>query len=299
MAYTTSDLLSIIKKKAFLPGTQSTFTDDDLLDLATDEMRDNIVPIIMKTRGEYYTVFEDFAFGGDSHYIRIPSRAIGGALREVTLLQGADEERNLSLKTIEDKPYQFSRGYIDAFYLQGNKIYPMTGQSGTLRVYYHIRPSALIQTSAATQVVSIDRDTGVITTSAIPSAWGSSNTVDFLEEFSGFDILGSDVSCTIGTGQITVAPTSIPSELVAGSWISLRDTSPVPQIPVELFAYLAQAVVVQVLDSVGDFEARESAEKKLAQIEKNALSILSPRVEGEGKTFVPRGNRGIYYNRWR
>lgn len=298
MAYTTSDLLSIIKKKAFLPSTQSTFTDDDLLELATDEMRDNIVPIIMKTRGEYYLVFEDFTFGGTTPYIRIPSRAIGGALREVTLLQG-DEEYNIALKTIEDKPYQVNRGYTDGFYLQGNKIYPISGQSGTLRVYYFIRPSALVQTSASTQVVSIDRDTGVITTSAIPSAWGSSNTIDFLEELSGFDILGSDVSCTIGSSQITVAPADIPTELVAGSWISLRDTSPVPQIPVELFAYLAQAVVVQILDSVGDFEAKASAEAKLEKIEKNALSTLSPRVEGAAKTFVPQANKGKFYNRWR
>ena len=42
MAYTTADLLSSIKKRAFIPETQSTFDNDDLLDMATEELWDYV-----------------------------------------------------------------------------------------------------------------------------------------------------------------------------------------------------------------------------------------------------------------
>jgi hypothetical protein len=247
MSYTTNDLLEIIRAKAFIPSTQSTFTDDDLLALATDEMRDNIVPQIKQCREEYYLVSEDFTVTSEKPYVRIPTRAIGGALREVSRIQG-NQEYNLTRKSVEDRPYENTSGVTDSFYIQGNKLYPLRISGDTIRLYYYVRPSKLVSTNQAVQVTGIDRVTGVITTGALPSSWGSTGIIDILEKDAGFDLLGRSISATFGTGQITVTPSDIPIELETGDWISLEDTSPVPQIPVEFFPYLAQAVVVQVFD---------------------------------------------------
>jgi len=298
MSYTTSDLLSIIRTKAFIPSTQSTFSDDDLLALATDEMRDNIVPQIKECREEYYLVSEDFTVTSDKPYVRIPSRAIGGALREVSRIQG-NQEYNLSRKSVEDRPYENTSGVTDSFYIKGNRLYPLRISGDTIRLYYYVRPSKLVATTSAVQITGIDTATGIITTGALPSSWGSTGIIDMIEKEAGFDTLGRSISATFGTGQITVAPADIPVELELGDWISLEDTSPVPQIPVEFFPYLAQAVVVQVFDSVGDFDAKASAEQKLEKIEKHAVAMISPRVEGEGKQFVRRKNRGYVFDRWR
>ena len=296
MSYTTQDLIDTIKRKAFIPSTQSTFQDADILAIATDELRDNIVPEILKTREEYFLVSVDLQVDPSLGYVRIPSRAIGGAVREVSIVSG-DSEYNLARMSIEDKVY--ANGYSgDGFYIQGNKIYMMSNQACTVRVYFHVRPSVLVLPSAAIQVTGIDRDTGVITTGSIPSSWGSSAVVDLIENNAGFDLLGLDVTCTVGTGQLTLDTADIPAELAVGDWISLRDTSPVPQIPVELFPYLAQSVIVQILESVGDIEASAKAEKKLNDIKDQVLSMVTPRVKGEAKLFVPAKNRGALSSKW-
>lgn len=299
MSYTTADLLEIIKNKAFIPSTQDTFDDDELLALATDEMRDNIVPQIKRVREEYYLVHSDHDFSSSNKTIRIPSRAVGGSLREISLVNG-NNEYNLAKKTVEDRVTS-GGGVSEGFYIEGNKIHILEGGSGTIRLYYYVRPGKLIVTTNATQATG-PAVAGVIPTGAIPAymgALGSVVTIDIIEECSGFDLLARTVSATIGTNEITIAASDVPDEMGVGTWITLSDTSPVPQIPVEFFPYLGQAVAVQVLDSIGDFEAKASAEAKLEKIERNATSMISPRVEGEGRKFVPQRNKGSIFNRWR
>lgn len=296
MAYTTADLVDQIKKKAFIPSTQATFTDEELLELATDEMRDYIVPLIKSTREEYYLTFEDFAITNEQKFARIPPRALGMALREVAFIQGG-VERNMPRLSIEDKVYNEANGYSNGFYLQGDKVYVFGSQSGTMRLYYLIRTGKLVETTDAANITSIDRDTGAIVCSSIPSSWGVSNTIDFIRARPGFEHLALDVTINnldTGTNTITFATGDIPEELEVGDWISLEDTSPVPQIPPEWFSYLAQAVAAQVLESLGDIEAAGKAEAKMMRIQKNILDLITARVSGEAKKFVPKRNRGYF-----
>jgi hypothetical protein len=77
-----------------------------------------------------------------------------------------------------------------------------------------------------------------------------------------------------------------PSELAVGDYIALADESPIPQIPVEWFSYLALLTAVQTLESLGDSDAAQLVAQRLQKIEKNALSLISPRIKRKSKAII-------------
>jgi hypothetical protein len=79
--------------------------------------------------------------------------------------------------------------------------------------------------------------------------------------------------------QISFIATDIP-DLIVGSYITLAEETFVPNIPTELHPILAQRVAVACLEAMGDEQNKQSAERKLATMEKDAATFLDNRVEG-------------------
>ena len=273
-------LLKQIKSRAFIPTSQKTFTDQDLLDLATDEMQHKVVPLIMQSRGEFYVSSLDYTITPESRSISIPYRAIGLAVRDVVRVDG-DKEHSLALISPERK----SDSLRDACYLQGNKIIVVGSGADTIRVYYHARPGGLTETANATLVSAIDRDLGVISLTSTPSNFSASALIDAIDSQPGFDLHGSDIIINSISGtDLTV--NTIPTDLQIGDWIVNAQQSPVPQIPVEFYPLLAQSVAVKVLEAQGDFEGMQAAQLTMEKSESNALLLISPRIKGEAKKVM-------------
>ena len=49
----TGDLIRSIKRRAFIPNSQETFTDEDLLEMATEEVNIGLVPLIQRMHEEH------------------------------------------------------------------------------------------------------------------------------------------------------------------------------------------------------------------------------------------------------
>jgi len=297
--YTSQNLIDTIKKKAFIPSTQETFTDVDLLDLATDEMRDYILPKIKQTREEYFVTYRDYPVSSSVTSILAPDRAVGNAYRDIQLINGGNSYK-LARLDIEDNIYSTTTGSLRGYYLEANKIILRGNLTGTVRVYYLTRPGRLVLPASAAAVASITpgATTTDIVVSSIPSAWTVSETVDIVRATSGFSTLGTDVAASIAGTTITVANDDVPDDLAVGDWICLADESPVPQVPPEWYSYLAQAVASQVLESLGDWEALERSNRKMKEQEKNALSLITARVQSQSKKIVSPYNRGSSNNEW-
>jgi hypothetical protein len=297
--YTSQDLLDSINNKVFIPSTQDTFTDEDLLKIATDEMRDYILPKIKQTREEFFVTEKDHTVTTDTDSIVVPDRAVGNAFRDVQLIQGG-VKRILARLDLEDRVYESNSGPLRGYYFEGNKIKLIGSLTGTVRLYYVRRPGRLVLPSEAGSITSITpgASTTVIAVSTIPSSWGAAETVDMIRSTSGFSTLVDDVSATISGTDITVANTDVPSDLAVGDWVSLQDTSPVPQVPAEWFSFLAQSVASQVLESQGDFEALSRSDMKKDKMEANALSLITARVQGQSKKIVSPHNRGYSGYDW-
>lgn len=302
-SYTVDSLLSIIKKRAFIPVNQETFTDQDLIDMMTDEMLDEIVPEMLATREEWYVTSQDIVAPAAGEGILIPARAVGGALREVVYVQG-NTQWDMPRLNLEDKVYKNNQGPVRGFYIENNFVYLMGAPSGNITLYYHVRPNKLIKTTSAGTITSVDTNTNSIVVDSVPSSWSTSTKLDIIRKTPHFDHVALSLSISSITGNtITFSePLSasdnpnVKSAISSGMWVVEEDCSPVPQIPVEWFPYLAQAVVSQVLESVGDMEAAAKSEKRTTQLKRQALRVLTPRVKGEGKKIVPYKNRHGYFN---
>lgn len=306
MAYTSTDLLKIIKKRAFLPVSQETFTDTDLLEMATDEMYSQVVPEVLSTREEWYVTEQNISVDGTVADVDIPSRAIGGSLRDVTFSQGA-MEFSLARMDLEDKVYVDRPGPLSAFYLEANQVHLMGSETGVLNLYFNCRPGRLVAVDEAARIVSYENVTDpltgavscVIIVDAVPAMWTTGANVDVVKATPHFDYRNISLPITnINGNEITVGG-SLSDKVAVNDWVTAEDTSPAPQIPLEWFPFLAEAVVMQVFQSQGDFDAAARSEKKMEGLKKAALSLMSPRVQGEAKRAVPPKNRsGIFPHRW-
>lgn len=291
MAYTTADLLSIIRKRAFIPDAQETLDTQDILDMATDEMHSMIVPAVLSTSQEWYVTPLSTTITATTTEVDIPSRAIGGALRDVTFVTGGTEH-SLARLDLEDKIYTSSTGALSGFFIQGNQLKLMGAQEGEVVQYFHARPGRLVATTAAARIISVDTSTKILTVDAVPATWAVGDKIDVIKANPHFEYRSLSLTIvSIAGADIEVAET-VSTKIVANDWVTLEDTSPVPQIPVEWFSYLAQSVVTQIHNSQSDFDAAKISNAKAEQLRSSAISLMAPRVSGEVKKAVPPKNRG-------
>ena len=67
--YTSTDLINSIKRRILFPISQSTFSEQDILDFATEEMNMAIVPVVLQKQEDYYLYTEDITLvNGTSKY---------------------------------------------------------------------------------------------------------------------------------------------------------------------------------------------------------------------------------------
>jgi hypothetical protein len=92
-----------------------------------------------------------------------------------------------------------------------------------------------------------------------------------------YDVRINDVNQSLGI--ISFAAESIP-DIEAGQYVTAAEETFVPNIPTELHPILAQRVAVACLEAMGDEQNKQSAERKLANMEKDAGTFLDNRVEG-------------------
>lgn len=299
--FSNDKLLEQVKRKAFLPANQNTFGDPEILEIAYDEIVNELLPAITSVREEYFVQKHDVTLDGSNTIdtaFPIPARAVGMALREVSLVQG-NIERNLARKDLEDKTYTTGTGQSYSFRIENNDILLFGSQTGTLRMYYNLRPSQLVTTSQARKIIGIT-NSNTFTINSVPSGWAIGTKIDIISHKPGFHVRNVSAEITGLTGSTVTIDQTLDTNAVVNDWVSLEDTSPVPNIPQEFFQYLAQATAVHILESLGDTEAMQLAAQRLGQMKINALRLISPRVEGQSKKLVPRRNRGSYSNsNWR
>lgn len=277
MAYTTATLLTSIKKRAAVPTSQSTFTDAEILDLASEALLDEILPKILQARQDFYvyvqSITPSLATGDLYKSVEIPSRAIGQSI--IGVFDSEDD-------TLIDP---------QSYWVESNKLY-FGDDLGTTtyRLKYYLRPNKLVETTDACTISTItnngDGTTTIVVSATPPTDIVTGSTVDLIRSTAAYETLKVGIATTLVSGtSITFATTNIPSTLAVGDYIATAEETPVPQIPKEWQTYLAQWTAVEILESIGDYEAAVKASQRLPRLEKNALSTISPRAESKGKAI--------------
>ncbi|MBA2708923.1 MAG: hypothetical protein H0U59_14050 [Gemmatimonadaceae bacterium] len=286
-SYTTTELIAQSKRIANVPLNDTTVTAVDILSFGDAELRTSILSQILSVQEGYYRTFKDIAVNATGRY-SIPGRAIGMRVSDVQMVDG-DSVWNLA----RIEPRQLSSATNPptntyAFYLEGNDIVTVPPlPSGVCRVYYYVRPGMLVATSSCGQILSIVGND--VTVSALPSGYAVATLVDFQQANPPFGILVVDAQIlAVNTNTLTF--TTVPTTLAVGDWICLAGTSCIPQLPAEFHPLLAQRIAVKILERQGYLSKMEAAQKKLLEMEKALLGILSPRAEGNAKKITPNRN---------
>lgn len=321
---TTSELLKSIKRRAMIAENQNTFSDQDFIDIMNEEMMIAIVPSILKMKEEYFIFKETIPVISEKSNYPVPERALAGKLRELCFRDTADSqtgnEYEMTQIAVDDRYTGLSNGTGSSdftgfrrFYMLGNDVilHPSVGPSpyGALTFYYYIRPNTLVKDNSVASIVSINRNTGDIQMSNIPTdyAVNSSNgeaiKYDFVKAKSGHNIIDIDItinSVSVQTNTINLDVSKIPKDLEVGDYMPLAGQTCIPNIPTELHMVLAQKVAQRALEALGDTEGLNNASVKIAEMENNLTTMLDNRVEGAPRKVVNRAlMTGVARNRRR
>lgn len=363
----TSDLIRSIKRRAMIPSSQETFTDEDFLEMATEEVNLGLVPLIQRMHEEHLVYYVEVDIIQSVKRYPIPARAHGNKLRDVALVDENDnifEMHRYSLSEISD--FTNTTTYINSrgFYLENNDVILAnfdTNIGQKLRFYFYMRPNMLVSENDGASIIGVssiveqdfvtpksgsisDIQSGIITVfrsdahnltsgnkiliSGTPETNGtyeifvvdsnhfsiqSSSTIDgnaggwilmadviqfnleqtpvkflshslfdFVQNISPNKIITYDIP--VNSIDQTLNVISFKKEDVGnipqGSYITVAEETIVPNIPTELHPILAQRVAVACLEAMGDEQNKQSAERKLANMEKDAGTFLDNRVEG-------------------
>lgn len=297
MAYTTTDLISAVKSLASIPTSQSLFSTSDFLRFANRALSMKLVPLLQSVREEYYVTEKDYAVTAAQASYRIPSRAVGAKLRDVKIIDGDYE---YSLPRLDPEGVTSSTQGQRGFYLKANHVVlvptPTTTDGTYLRLSYTRRPGTLVATTDCAQITSIDTGNNQVVVSSVPSTFTTSVEVDLIEGKPGFDWLATDKAIT-GVSGTTISFASLPTGLAEGDWLALAGKSPVMQIPLELHPILEQAVAVTCLSAQGKRSDAKAMDDELSVLMKDALNVLTPRIDGEPKKIVGRATLLNHFRR--
>ncbi len=303
--FTTTALLASVKRRGLIPTSEQTFTTTDYLAFATEELQTYVMNLLLSANEEYGVANTDVSVTAGTATYAVPVRAANESLRNVLLSDNNSSYYPLTRIAPQDGSSSYSvSGSIQAYYFLDDSLVlvPSPTASGTVRLQYFRRPSALVATSAVATVSSVDTGRTVVTTVAtIPSTITNTVTVDVVSHSPGFRILSMDATLTGTVSGTTITFSSaLPATVVAGDYVCLAGESCVPQVPVEAHPLLAQRVVVKVLEALGDNKS-EGAEKVCDRMAKSLLARLLPRTTGSIKYVVNPNSPGygLGRGRWR
>ena len=291
---TSDDLIASIKRRAAIPVSQVTFSNQDLLDFANEEMQMGILPSVLQLHEEFFLTMEDVPLQSNVNKYEIPYRAVGSKLRDIVF---EDTNGNLyemaRISPDERVHYQFMDGSFNQayrFYIENNAVVPVPGVgdnvSGSFVMAYYMRPNQLVLNSRAAIITgtSVSGLNTILQLSSAPSNIVDGSVVDFLQTAPGHRTLKYDYTLTPGTvNQVnktfTIPTADLPTSLSVGDYICLAQEAIIPQIPAELHPVLAQRAAARCLEALGDTSGLQNANLKLAEMEMKLTNIIDNRAE--------------------
>lgn len=259
------------------------FSDEEICEIATDQLHDLIAPAITSLRQDFYLVEKAVPA---TQFIEIPPDAMGYGVQAVGLRNAGDRHPSwLPLHSSgDDAPTHGFR--FDAYGIQLT-FEPNPQLEIVLR--YFRRPLALTTVG------------GVLTIAGVNWNWDISAPVPDSGKLSWSrpnPPFRSGEVTLVGSGEIAAADEGI---MQSGDYVAAEGYSVLVQVPPEALSALAQATANTILESLGDGNALARGQALLKQNMDALTMALTPRAESAPKVIVPTniGNRFNHYRRMR
>lgn len=316
---TGDKLVESIRNRAMVPDDSSVYTDDNLLDIANEEIDVQLLDKLLSLHEEHLTISVEIT-RNDGGIYEIPYRAVGNKIRDIALISGSTiyEMTQVGIGELSDFSVDneaYTNGF-DKFYVEHNKlklIHPSRSYE-KVRIYYHIRPNFLTTVDKAATISSIVvddlNDEVMYNFTSTPTAFSSSVLYDFVgaktpNKIKAYDISPKEINTNLNYIKFTKSDIADIDDVVVGDYICISEQSPVPNLPTEMHPVLAQLVAVHVLEAMGDTEGLANAEKRLNKMFASVMQLVDDRVELAPRKIRPRngtlteGRYGSYRRRGR
>lgn len=298
--FTTSQLISDIKRRASVPTNQSLMSDSDLCAFLTDCQKLYLIPLFMQTREEFFVYTTETPYiVGQTEY-SLPIRAVANKLRNLSIVDSAGNTRYLPRiapeNNINSGLWNSTNYGKSGYYFKNNKIVlaanTQLSAGDSLVLDYFRRPSRLVPITSAGKITNIIGN--IVTIDNIPSTWSADILLDAYNQNTPFDALAEDFqpSAIIGF-DLTLSPATV-ATLSIGDYISEAGETVIPQFPLEAHPYLVQYCVIKMLDAIGDQAGMQRAMADFKVIEANLLTLLDNRDEGNPQKVV--SNTSLWNN---
>jgi hypothetical protein len=278
-------------------------SDSEILLLADEVLQSVIYPAVRKVREgygvksvDYSTSTSGLTYNTENEEFRIPTRAQGGSLYDVTFITSEGDEVSLDFIPLSDRGTFEDRGHPytrtgKAYTIEGDKVILLQADgatAGTLRLRYILRPSTLVPVASCYSVTSISNTYRY--NGSHGTLFTTSSLVDVVESRPGYDALLLDKTPTaVDAAYVTLADLADSLGIDQGvrtlaapyMYVTPAGSSCVLQTPPECHAAFAALVAGQALLVLGFPEQGAQwtgiGQERLAA----ALSTMNPRTQSE------------------
>ena len=302
--YLASEIITALRDRGLIPASDDTLNDARLLKLLTDENRTYVTALLKECSEEYLIKAYDQSVTAGTATYRVPTKAVGAALRRVCWVESDGTERPLDRIEPEQRQEYGLTGTPVGYVFRGPNVdlVPSPDAAGTLRLYAQVRQSKIVASTAVGAITAINVGARQVTVSSAPSTFTNNVLYDLVRGTPHFDDLTYDQSATIAGAVLTFA-NALPSGLAVGDYVCLAGETPIPQIQVELHPLLAQRVAYVGLMSLGHVQKARELKGVLDEMRADCKRILTPRDRGASRYIINRNGPGwgSWFNRarWR
>jgi hypothetical protein len=301
----SSDLLTDVRRAMGAPNYQARFSAQDVLDIASSQQINYVVPEIRSLRRDFFVESEDFSLATDEDTIHLPERAAGRGIRDIWFTDTSSptikDFRKLIYTDLSDLlGMGGSTGEVKSYYFQADdlKIYPPVPRASTIRLFYLSRPGNLVEASRTATVLTVGTDT--LTVDAVPSNIVLGSLIDVVKVKGSFKTLVKDQTVTARAfNSVTVAGYDFTAAGVSvGDIVSLARETSVVQLPEDAHEVLVWATAQEMAASLGIEEVTERMDKQLAGAVNGMRQAFLPRSEDPQVIINPDSLLRSGYNRF-
>lgn len=317
----TNGLVGKVSRWSYIPKSQQSWTNNDIIRTLDDENKNTIIPLINSLNEEYFVVSYIFQIPSSPTWngaIPIPSDAVGLDLRDVWATSGNLTQNSLWAGCRRVNPNQFNYptssfnwlGTIGPpYYIENNRVQfymPQAINSSTgfttIKLRYFKKPSTLVSRATCAVVTAIDPVLNTITldksNTASGAGFSTGQTFDFIEliqpfVFDAAAITPINVNVTTLTTTLTLDPTDTTTvqNVQVGDMCCPVGTAPVLQyMPEEANAVLCQTVVCRMQDAQGNEAALKRGQTKLDKYVADLQRLLTPKVADQTAVMVSQSD---------
>lgn len=241
---TSNTLIESVKRKISFPLSQNTFTANDVLAFADEEMFIAQVPSILQFHSEYFVTYKIVPLVTNVSRYPVPNRAIGMKLRDVFWMDMNGNMFEMTQVEEHDRAfYQRNLGTNQAlhkFFMEGNEIVltpsVTNNPTGSMVFVFYLRPNQLVKDDRAATIQSFQQtitinnsliaalDTVTISPDAVP------NTPITLVPFTAVASLGGTITSIVANGSAEALITSANHQLTEGQTVVIAGSDSNPSV---------------------------------------------------------------------